>query len=439
LSVTRTRRSKSTTADHASIRALSGQALDPFVLLAAQLGVLLVAAVALGQLAARLGLPPIVGELVAGVLLGPTVLGRLWPGLTALLFPVADATASARADFLKVGLLLFLLVVGLEIKPELVGARWRTIAPTSLLGLVVPFGVGYLAVVALPELWGAASPALAPTVGIALAISALPVIARIMADLGLLRSEVGRIVIASAVIDDLLGWVGFAALAAAFAGRAAPQPPLETLLIVLAAFAAALLLGRALGASRLVPSTTDAPARPDTAAAGAPGPSSESSLPLAVVLAATLLAAAFMEGIGVHASLGALLVGLTVSGMETSLFDPVRRLVHSFFAPLYFGAVGLGLDLATHFDATLVAAVFLIACLGKLVGASLGARLGGLAWREALAVGAGMNARGAVGLLLASLAREVGLVDDRVFVALIVMALATSLLAGALLPRILRR
>jgi Kef-type K+ transport system membrane component KefB len=368
------------------------------------------------------------------VLLGPTVLGRLWPCLTAVLFPADDAVAAARGDFLKVGLLLFLLVVGLEIKPELVGARWRTIVPTSLLGLVVPFGVGYLAVVALPSLWGAVTPALAPTVGIALAISALPVIARIMADLGLLRTEVGRIVIASAVVDDLLGWIGFAALAAAFAGRAAPRPPLETLLIVLAAFAAALLLGRAFGAWRLLASPTDAP-RPDRPADGP----SASSLPLALVLAATLLAAAFMEGIGVHASLGALLVGLTVSHLDSSLFDPVRRLVHSFFAPLYFAAVGLGLDLTAHFDAALVAIVFLIACLGKLVGASLGARLGGLAWREALAVGAGMNARGAVGLLLASLAREVGLVDDRVFVALIVMALGTSLLAGALLPRILRR
>ena len=442
---------------------------QPFVLLAVQLGVLLVAAVGLGRLAGRLGLPPIVGELIAGVLLGPTMLGRAAPGVLAALFPPEDPVAAVRADFLKVGLLLFLLVVGLEVRPELVGARWRAIAPTSLLGLVVPFAVGYAAVEAFPGLWGAGGPALAPTIGIALAISALPVIARIMSDLGLLQTDVGRVVIASAVVDDLIGWIGFAALTAAFAGRASPLPAWQTLLVVVGAFGLALLVGRALGSSGgrrddwraagsdgLAPTAGSASWRAGQALSaerhdggtvaspadpgGAPGqPLSDApSWPLALVLAAMLLSAALMEAIGVHASLGALLVGLAGSRLDPAVFEPVRRLVHAFFAPLYFAAVGLGLDLAAHFDLALVAAVFSIACLGKLVGASLGARLGGFPWREALAVGAGMNARGAVGLLLASLARQVGLVDDRVFVALGVMALGTSLLAGALMPRILR-
>jgi Kef-type K+ transport system membrane component KefB len=341
-----------------------------FVLLAAQLGLLLVAAIALGRLAGRLGLPPVVGELLAGLLLGPTLLGRLAPGLTGAIFPPDDPAAAMRADVLRVGLLLFLFVVGLDVRLELVGARWRAIAPTSLLGLVVPFAVGYAAVVMLPELFGAGGPALAPTIGIALSISALPVIARIMADLGLLQSDVGRVVMASAVVDDLIGWVGFALVAAAFAGQA------------------------------------------ESAVAG---------------------------GVSAHVSLGALVLGLAVAYLTAARLDALRRAVHGVFSPLYFAAVGLGLDLVTNFDPALVLVVFLIACLGKLVGASLGARLGGFGWREALAVGAGMNARGAVGLLLASLARQVGLVDDRVFVALVVMALATSLLAGALMPRLLPR
>jgi Kef-type K+ transport system membrane component KefB len=343
--------------------------VDTFALLVAQLGLLLIAALALGRLAARAGLPPVVGELLAGLLLGPTLLGRLAPGLMMSFFPPQDPAAAMRGDVLRIGLVLFLFVVGLDIRLELVGERWRTIAPTSLLGLVVPFGVGYAAVVALPGLWGAGGPALAPTIGIALSISALPVIARIMADLGLLDSDVGRVVMASAVVDDLIGWVGFALLAAAFAGQA------ET---------------------------------------------------------------ALAAGVSAHVSLGALLVGLAASRLGWPAFEPLRRLVHGLFSPLYFAAVGLGLDLTAHFDPVLVAVVFLIACLGKLVGASLGARLGGFGWREALAVGAGLNARGAVGLLLASLAHQVGLVDERVFVALVVMALGTSLLAGALMPRVLR-
>ncbi len=304
--------------------------MDPFALLATQLGVLLLAAIALGRLAVSLRLPPIVGELLAGVLLGPTVLGRIAPEVLASLFPPGDLVAAARGDFLKVGLLLFLLVVGLEINPDEVGARWRTILPTSLLGLAVPFAIGYLSVLWLPGLWGAAGdrPALAPTIGIALAISALPVIALIMGDLGLLRSDVGRLVIASAVVDDLFGWVGFAAVAGAFAGGAAAvRPAWMALVVVTCAFGGALLLGRVAGArvdawlgGGSIPDGRQPRVAGGTTASASQGGEGRAGVALGLLVATALLASALMETVGAHAFLGALLVGLAASRLDPGPF-----------------------------------------------------------------------------------------------------------------------
>jgi hypothetical protein len=151
-----------------------------------------------------------------------------------------------------------------------------------------------------------------------------------------------------------------------------------------------------------------------------------------------LLASAAMEGVGAHAFFGALLVGLALSSANKQYLEPVERVVRSFFAPLYFGAIGLGINFVTSFDVRLVLVVFLIACGGKLVGVTIGGRLGGCSLRDTLAIASGMNARGAIEIIMATLALSVGLINNRIFVAVVVMALATSILAGFSLQAILR-
>jgi Kef-type K+ transport system membrane component KefB len=189
-------------------------------------------------------------------------------------------------------------------------------------------------------------------------------------------------------------------------------------LLIAAALAGALAAGHLLGAA---------------ATAWLRSQPQQSNTVLGLVLALTLLASALMEMVGVHAFFGALVIGLAASRLGPALFEPVLRLVRIFFTPLYFGAVALEVDLLSSFEWRISAAVFLIACLGKLVGATVGALLGGLAPREAFTVAAALNARGAVEVVLATTARQAGLIDDRVFVALVAMALGTSVLAGALL------
>jgi hypothetical protein len=145
-----------------------------------------------------------------------------------------------------------------------------------------------------------------------------------------------------------------------------------------------------------------------------------------------------MEGVGAHAFFGALITGLAFSSANPRFLEPIERVVRSFFAPLYFGAVGLSVNFVTNFDVVLVLVVFLIACAGKLIGATFGARLGGSTLRESLAIASGMNARGAIEIILATVMLSAGLITNRIFVAVVVMALATSVLAGYLLQAILR-
>jgi Kef-type K+ transport system membrane component KefB len=156
-----------------------------------------------------------------------------------------------------------------------------------------------------------------------------------------------------------------------------------------------------------------------------------------------LLAAALAEAIGIHAIFGAFFVGVALGRAFGEEDQHVREIIYqfaiSFFAPLYFVSVGLRADFAAHFDLPLVLIVFAIACAGKIGGASLGAWLGGMPRREALAVGFGMNARGAMEMILASVALEYQVIDQRIFVALITMALTTSMLSGPVMQRLLQK
>jgi Kef-type K+ transport system membrane component KefB len=328
-----------------------------------------------------------------------------------------------------VGLLLFIFVVGLEIDVGTLRERLGVILPVSALSIVVPFAAGFASVLLLPHVYGHGSTASKPLalpfiMAVALSISALPVIAAILRDLALLRTEVGQIILASAVINDLYGWLGFAAVAAAFTQSGRGTSPLwAVVLIVLGSFFLTLTVGRKLGTR--AGQWLERHAR-------------RATLALGVILGIALLASALMEGVGAHAFFGALIVGLTLSSTNREFLEPVERVVRSFFAPLYFGAVGLGVNFVTSFDVGLILVVFLIACAGKLAGATIGARLGGCSLRDSLAIASGMNARGAIEIILATVALSVGLINNRVFVAVIVMALATSILAGFSLQAILQ-
>ncbi|MGE0454541.1 MAG: cation:proton antiporter [Vicinamibacteria bacterium] len=408
------------------------------ILLFAQCGVMLLVAVVCGQVVRRFQQPAVLGELLGGILLGPTVFGTLAPGSFERLFPADKSLALARESLISVGMLFFLFVAGLEVKLSQLRRRGMPVALTSVLGLLVPMGLGIASVRFFPGVWGPLANhggwAFSIFVGTALSISALPVIARILMDLQLIQRELGIVVMTAAALNDVIGWTLFAIIlnvlipAQAVAASARRETMLGDLGL-LAGFAVVVLLaGRWLSRPALL-----------WMRAHLSWPSAFIGITTVVMLGA----AAVTESLGIHAVFGAYLAGIALGqtlepGETNEAHDVIFQFAVSFFAPLYFVSIGLKANFARDFDLPLVLLVLVVACVGKVGGASLGAWLGGMRTREAFAVGFGMNARGAMEIILASVALESGLIDQRVFVALVVMALVTSALGGPAMKRLVR-
>lgn len=403
---------------------------DLIVLLLA-LAVLLAAARALGELARRFDQPAVLGEIVAGLLLGPTVLGRLAPEASAWLFGEGPS-AVVRSGFGQVAVCLFMFAAGLEVDLGTVLRRGRAALAVSVSGIAIPFALGLGAAWLWPHVLGGA-PGIAPIhfalfFATALSISALPVIAKTLMDLGLFRSDLGMVVISAAIVEDLAGWIVFAVILGLIGATGAHGHGPGTTVALVLGFAALMLTVGRWALNRAMPALHAYLSWPSGV--------------LGVVFTLALLGAAASAWIGVHALFGAFMVGIAVGDsrhLRGRTRATIEQFVAAFFAPIFFASIGLGVDFVRFFDPLLVAVVLAIACAGKVLGCGLGARLAGTAWRESWAIGVAMNSRGAMEIILGLLALQAGIIEERMFVALVVMALATSLASGPLIQRILRR
>jgi Kef-type K+ transport system membrane component KefB len=404
-----------------------------FVQLLLQLAALLGVAILFGQALRALRQPSVMGELLGGVVLGPTLLGQLFPGVAAGLFGGSPEVGLVRETLTRLGMLFFLFVAGLETDLSELKRSGRAAVRIGLCGTLLPLAMGVALVRALPaSFWGPQAEAqpfvFAVFVGLNLANSAIPVLARILMELGLLETRVGTTCMAAAVVDDLVTWGCFAVILARLSpsGPAATGAPV-TLGVSLLLLLAVVGFGRRLGPRglRWVKGHVSWPAGF-----------------IAVTAVLILAAAGASEALGTHAFLGAFLLGVGLGGDDAEHQEAqgaITRFALGFFAPLYFVSLGLTTDFARHFDAALVSVVLAAAMAGKLAGVLLGARLAGLRLdRETWAIGFGLNARGATGIILAAVGRQAGVIDDRVFVALAVMAFLTSLAAGPAMSRLLR-
>lgn len=386
------------------------------------------------ELGKRIGLPMVMGELIVGVVLGPTVFGTIAPGMYLTLFPFAENSHFSLAldAIFSLSVIFLLFVAGLELRFSLFLRHGRTAIFTGIGSMVLPFFSGFALAWFFPQWFFVVknSPShllFALFLGTAMSISALPVIARILLDLKLLKSEIGVVIIASAVFNDVVGWIVFSFILSLVNKNSGGGSVVQSL-VSIAAFAIFMLVAGRFVLNRILPWIQTRLSWPGGV--------------LSFSLSLCLVCAAFTEFIRIHAILGAFIAGLTI-GDSAHFREQAREIMHqfvtNFFAPLFFVSIGLKVNFIEHFDLTVVAVVLLLAFSGKIIGAGIGAWLGGMSSRKSLAVAFGLNARGAMEIILGSLAYDVGLINHSVFVALIIMALVTSITSAPLMRLFLDR
>ncbi|MBA4019902.1 MAG: hypothetical protein C0483_22270 [Pirellula sp.] len=405
---------------------------SPFVLLLAQLAVMLICGLIGGALMRLARQPAVLGEMIGGVILGPTVLGAIAPEWQAGLFPTAGAASALRNSVIKFGMLFFMFMVGLEINARGILRNGVIALSVGLLGTLAPLVLGIALVYAVPSLFHITPAAdkfiVALFIGAAMANSANPVLARILSDLGLLKDRLGAILMSATVVDDLVSWtllfVVFEQMNNTVGDTTTAVAVGSEIVAVLGFFVATLAVGWI--TSRIVSRWHE---RRPSQVAGRIG----------LLSALVLLTAAAAEHLQIHAFLGPFLFGIaltpTEDEAEDETYEGIRRFSYGVFVPIYFVSLGLTTDFIAHFVPLLVLLVLVVACVGKIPAAYLGARIGGLDARSSWGVGWGMNARGATGIILANVGLEKGVIDQPTYVALVVMALATSIMAAPLMKR----
>ncbi len=392
---------------------------SPNLILLVQIVLILGAARLLGNLMRHIGQPRVVGEMLAGLALGPSLLGQLAPTVSAAVF--AQGSLSVLEAFSQVGLILYMLLVGVRMDAAHLRTRGPQVAAISLVSFAVPFllglalGVPLLARFAIPD---ASATAFVLFIGLSLSMTAFPVLVRIVQEHGLEHTRLGTTAIAVASFNDVVAW-GALAVVASLHGARRPSVTGTLALVVLYAVVMVLVVGPLLRAQ--LNRTRSAPGR------------------FTLVLLVALASAGVTEALGVHALFGSFLVGVLLSGDRTIgplLAERIEPLTVTLLLPLFFATTGLRINVALVPGGGLLgllALVVLLAVVGKVLPPALMARVGGLGWREALGLGALMNTRGLVEIVLLVVGLQSGLLPPALFTILALMAFITTAMTAPLL------
>lgn len=396
-----------------------------------QLVILLLVSRGLGELMKRLGQPPVIGELAGGILLGPTLLARWFPDTHQWLFPVSGLQHNLLETIGFLGLLFLLLMSGMEIDTRVLRRLGRSTAMITVADFILPFALGIWAGwIAPQEFIGprGGRTILMLFLGTGLAITALPVIAKILIDLNAIRRNVGITIMGAAMTEDLVGWtLLFVIVRLAEEGGVHVRTLLEIGVGVGLFLVAAYFWGRPL--LRFLLRWVDQHIRLEYAT-------------LTAVVLFTFTYAAITQTLGIHAVFGAFLAGVTVARspeLRAQTRETIREFSLGILTPIFFCIVGLQVDFVAVENWRFFWLFLLLAVAGKVVGTLLGGALGGLRWLESLAIGIGMNARGAMELVLAVVGFSQGLISRELFSVIVLLAMTTSVMTPPLMRLCLAR
>ncbi|MBN9047825.1 MAG: cation:proton antiporter [Rhizobiales bacterium] len=387
-----------------------------------QIIALLVVGRLLGEAMIRVGQPAVMGQLIAGILLGPSVLGALAPDLQHALFPAAKEQKAMLDGLSQVGVLFLLLLTGMETDLKLVRQTGRASLLASAFGIVVPFACGFALGEYLPD-------SMLPDpekrlitslfLGTALSIASVKIVAMVVREMNFMRRVVGQVILASAIIDDSIGWIIVSIIfGIALYGAVEPMHLAQSVIGTLVFLGVSLTLGRraVFFIIRWVNDTFV----------------SDFAVITAIIVIMAIMAT-ITHLIGVHSVLGAFVAGILIGEspiLTKHIDEQLRGLITAFFMPIFFGAAGLTADLTILADpslALLTAGLIVIASVGKFGGAFIGAELGGLTRREGFALACGMNARGSTEVIIATVGLSMGALSQNLFTMIVTMAILTTL------------
>jgi len=375
----------------------------------------------LGEAMIRLRQPAVMGQLIAGLLIGPSFFGLLFPHAQEMLFPKSPEQKAMIDAISQFGILLLLLLTGMETDLKLVRQTGRAAVFASLMGIVVPFACGVALGEMLPD-------SLLPDpgkrlitslfLGTALSIASVKIVAMVVREMNFMRRVVGQVILASAIIDDSVGWIIVSIIfSLALHGSVEPVSLAQSVIGTVAFMVASLTIGRraVFFAIRWVNDNFV----------------SEFAVITAILIIMGIMAL-ITHLIGVHTVLGAFVAGLLVGEspiLTRHIDEQLRGLITAFFAPVFFGIAGLTADLTILADpkiALLTAGLVVVASVGKFAGAFAGAELGGLTRREGFALACGMNARGSTEVIIATVGLSMGALNQDLFTMIVAMAVLTT-------------
>lgn len=400
------------------------------VLLLAQIVVILLAARLSGRLMRRLGQPQVVGEMVAGIALGPSLFGAVAPRTWATLFP--PASLGFLNTLSQLGLILYMFLVGLELDTRSLASRGRTALAISWSSIAAPFALGVLVAA---WLFRSLAPAgvhftgFALFLGAAMSVTAFPVLARILEERQLTRSPLGSLAIACAAVDDVSAWL-ILAVVVSIARSGESMSYLETfggtvVYVIVMLTAGAALLGRF--GRRVAESGSIAQGQ------------------LAAVIIVVFVSAGITEVLGIHALFGAFLAGAVMPRDERfrqALASRFEDLLVAFLLPLFFAFTGLrtqlGLVAADGAQLLALGVILLVAVAGKFGGTAIAARLTGMSWRAGALLGSLMNTRGLMELVILNIGLDIGVISPTLFAMMVFMAIGTTLMTTPVVVRLAR-